>query len=195
MCVGGGGGDVVCCRCSLLQPRHATAAPAWLSPLPPLPCPLPNAQIEEARRREQADKMAAIHALEAQSQEIMRHKQAMAALQTRIQSMQSQLLVGGQKVEDTPQFRCVRVCARASVRACREGDWGGAFVGKQPFALCLHRLIPFPVLLCRRRRHHRRTLLAAEQARIRQQYEARLRDLESERQSVQEDKAQVRARA
>ncbi|KAI3425840.1 hypothetical protein D9Q98_007814 [Chlorella vulgaris] len=97
-------------------------------------------QIEEARRREQADKMAAIHALERQSQEIMRHKSAMAALQTRIASMQSQLLVGGQKVEDTPQFR---------------------------------------------------TMLAKEQARIRDQYEARLRDLESERQSVQEDKAQV----
>jgi hypothetical protein len=38
----------------------------------------------------------------------------------------------------------------------------------------------------------RRTLLAKEQARIRQQYEERLRELESERQSVQEDKAQVR---
>ncbi|PSC74516.1 Kinesin-II 95 kDa subunit [Micractinium conductrix] len=97
-------------------------------------------QIEEARRREQADKIAAIHALERQSQEIMRHKQAMAALQTRIASMQSQLLVGGQKIEDTPQFR---------------------------------------------------TMLAKEQARIRQQYEDRLRELESERQSVQEDKAQA----
>lgn len=36
-----------------------------------------------------------------------------------------------------------------------------------------------------------RTLLAKEQARIRQQYEDRLRDLERERQSVEEDKAQV----
>ncbi|KAL4430593.1 hypothetical protein ABPG77_005833 [Micractinium sp. CCAP 211/92] len=97
-------------------------------------------QIEEARRREQADKIAAIHALERQSQEIMRHKQAMQALQTHIASMQSQLLIGGQKIEDTPQFR---------------------------------------------------TLLAKEQARIRQQYEERLRELENERQSVQEDKAQV----
>ena len=34
-------------------------------------------------------------------------------------------------------------------------------------------------------------MLAKEQARIRQQYEDRLRELESERQSVQEDKAQV----
>lgn len=62
-------------------------------------------QIEEARRREQADKIAAINALERQSKEIMRHKQAMAQLQGRISSMQSQLLIGGQKIEDTPQFR------------------------------------------------------------------------------------------
>lgn len=75
-------------------------------------------QIEEARRREQADKIAAINALERQSQEIMRHKQAMAALQTRISSMQSQLLVGGQKVEDTPQFRQVLRC-RCSIHTAR----------------------------------------------------------------------------
>lgn len=37
-------------------------------------------------------------------------------------------------------------------------------------------------------------MLAQEQARIRQQYEERLRELESERQSVQEDKAQVGGR-
>ncbi|GAB4823415.1 hypothetical protein N2152v2_010461 [Parachlorella kessleri] len=97
-------------------------------------------QIEEARRREQADKIAAINALERQSKEIMRHKQVMAQLQSRITSMQSQLLIGGQKVEDLPQFR---------------------------------------------------TLLAKEQARIRQQYEDRLREIEKERQSVEEDRAQV----
>ncbi len=36
-----------------------------------------------------------------------------------------------------------------------------------------------------------RTLLAKEQARIRQQYEERLREIEKERQSVEEDRAQV----
>lgn len=40
-----------------------------------------------------------------------------------------------------------------------------------------------------------RTLLAKEQARIRQQYEERLRDLEAERQGMAEDKAQVCKRA
>lgn len=62
-------------------------------------------QLEEARRKEQADKIAAISALERQSAEIARQKAAMASLQKRISSMQSQLLVGGQSVQDTPAFR------------------------------------------------------------------------------------------
>jgi hypothetical protein len=95
-------------------------------------------QIEEARRREQADKIAAITALERQSAEIARQKAAMSALQNRIASMQSQLLIGGQNVEDTPAFR---------------------------------------------------TLLAAEQARIREQYAARVAELEGERRAFSEDRA------
>jgi kinesin family protein 3/17 len=87
-------------------------------------------EVDEARRREQADKLAAIAALERQSAEIARHKAAMAALQGRIAAMQSQLLVGGQRVEETPAFR---------------------------------------------------TLLAAEQARIRGTYDARVAELEAER--------------
>lgn len=123
------------------------------------------------------------------SQEIMKHKQAMAALQSRIASMQSQLLIGGQKIEDTPQFRCDGVhCSRAGfASAC----------------LNLH-MIP---CLCKRcgmqckccsayswrppARSPSRTLLAKEQARIRQQYEERLRELEVERQGMAEDKAQA----
>ena len=62
-------------------------------------------QLEEARRKEHADKMAAMSALERQSAEIARQKAAMASLQKRISSMQGQLLVGGQSVEDTPAFR------------------------------------------------------------------------------------------
>lgn len=97
-------------------------------------------QLDAARRREQADKLAAISALERQSAEIMRHKAAMAALQGRISLMQSQLLVGGHRVEDTPQFR---------------------------------------------------QLLAAEQDRIRGQYQARLAELEAEREVMAEGHAQV----
>lgn len=97
-------------------------------------------EVEEARRREQADKIAAITALERQSAEIAKHKAAMAALQTRIANMQSQLLGGGRSVQDTPQFR---------------------------------------------------SLLAAEQAKVRAEYEGRLKELEDERRTVASDRAQV----
>ena len=61
-------------------------------------------------------------------------------LEQRINSMQSQLLIGGHKVEDMPAFR---------------------------------------------------SLLKKEQRRIRSEYEERLRELEKERQHVEQDKAQV----
>ena len=73
-------------------------------------------QIEEARRREQADKIAAITALERQSAEIVRQKNAMAALQSRIASMQSQLLVGGQGLEHIPAFRTLLEKEHARMR-------------------------------------------------------------------------------
>ena len=73
-------------------------------------------QLDEARRREQADKIAAITALERQSAEIARQKAAMAALQNRITSMQSQLLIGGQKVEDTPAFRTLLAAEQSRIR-------------------------------------------------------------------------------
>lgn len=95
-------------------------------------------QLEEARKREQADKIAAISALERQSAEIARQKAAIASLHKRIASMQGQMLVGGQGVENTPVFQ---------------------------------------------------TLLAREQNRIREVYEKRLSELESERRTVAEDKA------
>ena len=73
-------------------------------------------QLEEARRKEQADKMAAISALERQSAEIARQKAAMSSLQRRISSMQSQLLVGGQGVEDTPAFRSLLAREQSKIR-------------------------------------------------------------------------------
>lgn len=75
-------------------------------------------ELEEARRKEQADKIAAITALERQSAEIARQKAAMASLQSRISSMQSQLLVGGQSVQDTPAFR--NLLAREQTRIREE---------------------------------------------------------------------------
>ena len=74
-------------------------------------------ELDAARRREQADKLAAISALERQSAEIARHKAAMAALEGRIRHMQSQLLVGGHRLEDTPAFRQLLASEQERIRA------------------------------------------------------------------------------
>lgn len=63
------------------------------------------AQAEEQKRRAEADKLAAITALEQRSREFMLEKEEKRRLEVRISSLQSQLLVGGNKPEDTPVFR------------------------------------------------------------------------------------------
>jgi hypothetical protein len=87
-------------------------------------------ELEEGRRRAEADKLAAVTALEARSREVLAEKAEKRRLEARIAAMQSQLLVGGVPLEDSPAFR---------------------------------------------------SRLAAEHARIRAQYEARLKELEAER--------------
>ena len=62
-------------------------------------------QLEEQKRRAEADKLAAVNALEARSREILAEKEAKRRLEQRIQGLQSQLLLGGHKLEDTPVFR------------------------------------------------------------------------------------------
>ena len=73
-------------------------------------------QLDEARRREQADKIAAITALERQSAEIARQKAAMSALQNKIASMQSQLLIGGHTIEESPEFQTLLAAEQARIR-------------------------------------------------------------------------------
>ena len=69
-------------------------------------------QVEEQKRRAEADKLAAITALEQRSREFMREKEEKRRLETRIANMQSQLLIGGSKLEDTPVFRCAPTIAQ-----------------------------------------------------------------------------------
>ncbi|GMH40298.1 hypothetical protein BSKO_08202 [Bryopsis sp. KO-2023] len=97
-------------------------------------------EVEDQKRRAERDKLAAISALEERSREFMQEKKEKEKLEKKINGMQSQLLVGGQKLEELPVFR---------------------------------------------------TLLAREHRRIRGEYEARLKELEKERQTVEADKAQV----
>ena len=62
-------------------------------------------QIEAEKRRAEEDKQAAITALEAKQREMMIEKEEKKRLEEKIKMMNSQMLIGGKKVEDTPQFR------------------------------------------------------------------------------------------
>ena len=62
-------------------------------------------QVEEQKRRAEADKLAAITALEQRSRDFMAEKEANKRLELKIASMQSQLLTGGAALRDTPAFR------------------------------------------------------------------------------------------
>eukprot|EP00899_Mesostigma_viride_P011379 jgi/Mesvir1/20241/Mv13477-RA.3 len=97
-------------------------------------------EMEEQKRRAEEDKLAAIIALEERSRDFMREKESKLKLEARIKTMQSQLLIGGHTIEDTPAFR---------------------------------------------------TLLQEEHRKIRREYDHRLQELEKERHTVEEDKAQV----
>lgn len=62
-------------------------------------------RLEQDKRRAEEDKEAAIFALETRSQEYMVEKQEKLKLEQKIKELTSQLLIGGQRIEDTPQFR------------------------------------------------------------------------------------------
>lgn len=62
-------------------------------------------ELEEEKRRAEEDKLAALVALEKRSKEFMQEKEEKRRLEERIVSMQSQLLVGGHNLADTPAFR------------------------------------------------------------------------------------------
>ena len=61
-------------------------------------------ELEEERRKAEADKEAAMEALEMRSREYLSEKEEKRRLEERIRMMSSQLILGGKKVEDTPQF-------------------------------------------------------------------------------------------
>lgn len=64
-------------------------------------------QLDEQRRRAEADKLAAITELENRSQEFMREKCEKMALEEKIASLQGQLLIGGNSAQVNPAIRCV----------------------------------------------------------------------------------------
>jgi kinesin family protein 3/17 len=62
-------------------------------------------QLEEEKRRAEEDKEAAINALEVRSREYMIEREEKMRLEEKIKLMNSQMLTGGKKIEETPQFR------------------------------------------------------------------------------------------
>ena len=58
--------------------------------------------LEEEKRRAEEDKVAAITALEARSREYLLEKEEKKMLEEKIRLMNSQMLAGGKKIEDTP---------------------------------------------------------------------------------------------
>ena len=62
-------------------------------------------RLEEERKKAELDKNAAICALEVRSREFLMEKEQKKLLEQKIFAMNSQMLIGGKKIEDTPQFR------------------------------------------------------------------------------------------
>lgn len=62
-------------------------------------------QLEEEKRRAEQDKAAAITALEERNREYFQEREEKKRLEEKIRALNSQMLIGGKKIEETPQFR------------------------------------------------------------------------------------------
>ena len=80
--------------------------------------------LEQQKRRAEEDKLAAITALEARSREFMIEKEEKKRLEEKIKALNSQLLVGGKKIEDTPQFKSLLEEKQRAIRMEYEGRLG-----------------------------------------------------------------------
>jgi kinesin family protein 3/17 len=61
-------------------------------------------KLEDEKKKAEEDKEAAINELEMRSKEYFQEKEEKKRLEEKIQMMNSQMLMGGKKIEDTPQF-------------------------------------------------------------------------------------------
>ncbi len=59
-------------------------------------------RLEQQRRRAEEDKIVAVKELEVRSREMVMEKEEKKRLEEKIKVLNSQLLVGGKKIEDTP---------------------------------------------------------------------------------------------
>jgi kinesin family protein 3/17 len=110
-------------------------------------------EVDDLRRRAEADKMAAIRALEARSLEFMHEKEEKKKLEARIASLMGQMIRGERGQGEFP-----------------DGSGGLNPDGSAPE---LH------------------VMMKEQQDKLRQEYEAKLAGLERERETIEEEKAQV----
>lgn len=113
-------------------------------------------ELEEQRKRAEADKMAAIRALEARSREFMVEKEEKKKLEQRIAMLMGQMIRGERYGGPSPG-----------------GNASGTGEGDDPTGAEMQ------------------VLMKEQQERLRKEYEVKLADLERERETIIEEKAQV----
>lgn len=121
-------------------------------------------ELDEQRRRAEEDKMAAIRALEERSREFMKEKEEKKKLEQRISMLASQVLMSNQRKGSGSQNE------NGGDQSNQFGGAVGEFDGEDPIF---------------------RDAIKEHQDRIRKEYECRLADLEKERETIEEEKAQV----
>ena len=62
-------------------------------------------QLEEEKRRAEQEKAVAITALEERNRDFILEREEKKRLEEKIRALNSQMLIGGKKIEETPQFR------------------------------------------------------------------------------------------
>ena len=81
-------------------------------------------EVEQQKKRLEQDRQAAIALLELRSKEFEREKEAKKRLEAKIKVLQSQMLEGGQAIEDTPQFQSALAEKQKLIRQEYEGKLG-----------------------------------------------------------------------
>ena len=93
-------------------------------------------QLDEQRRKAEADKLRAITELEQRSQEFLKEKKEKMDLEERINAMQSQMLVGGRDGAQRPEVGLV-VEPRETQRNCLSARGDNFFQNSQVSSFCI----------------------------------------------------------
>ena len=120
-------------------------------------------ELDEQRRRAEADKMVAIRALEARSLEFMQEKEEKKRLEQRIAMLMGQMIRG-------PRGDSSPAALSEMLGAVGMGAAGIGAAGAGP---------------------ELQVMMKEQQEKLRQEYEGKLADLERERETIEEEKAQV----